>query len=385
MKDNSIFSPEQYEGVRRPIAEAYTLPPHCYTSREWYDAEVERVWRRNWLLLARLEEVPSSGNYLRVDIVGEPLLVTRGNDGVVRVMSAICRHRGCIIKEGKGTARALSCPYHGWTYNLTGALIGVPGMNDVENFRKEDFSLIPVRSEIWGGFVMINFDNDAPPLMDTLGPLAKRFESHRLEDMHVTRKYVNKVKGNWKIWLENSREGYHASVVHAQTYQRFFGTTGSGDWRYEGQDGVYEILSGSNEDGLLVPPSGGLPFVEGLSQEDRDSTHFAIYYPHILLNVAPSHITFHQLFPEGPDVTTVASWFCFPKSTVARPDFEEASKVYYESAESFIPEDIEVTVKTHDGLSGHLAKAGRFSLHERPCHAFSNWLLDQVIGPVAGR
>lgn len=380
MNTQSYLVPDKYADVRKPVTQASTLPPYCYTDREWYDLEVERMWRHSWIVLGRVGEVPNRGDYRRVDIVGEPLIMVRGRDGQVRVMSAICRHRGCIIKQGHGNVSALACPYHGWTYNLAGDLIGVPGMAEAEDFRKQDFSLIPVRTEFWGGFVFVNFDATADPLMVSLGEIAQRFETYHFEDMEVTRKLTTRIQANWKLWLENSREGYHAPVVHAKTYRQYFEGRNSRGWEYAGKKGVYEILSGSNDDGLYLPRNPVFPMIETLSAYDKDTTHFALHYPHLLLNIPPSHLAFHQLFPEGPDATTVVTWFCFPKQTIARPDFEKEVQQYYEIVEAFVPEDKEISTLTQQGLHGHLSRAGRFSVHETPCHGFANWLLDRVVG-----
>jgi choline monooxygenase len=121
MNKPDLSASKTYADVRRPLSQASTLPPACYTSKEWYDLEVARMWRRSWIQIGRLEEVPNPGDYLRVDIVGEPLIMVRAHDGKVRVLSAICRHRGCVVKQGRGTAKVLSCPYHGWTTTSRGS------------------------------------------------------------------------------------------------------------------------------------------------------------------------------------------------------------------------------------------------------------------------
>jgi phenylpropionate dioxygenase-like ring-hydroxylating dioxygenase large terminal subunit len=385
-----VLTPEQVAGVRKPLTQASTLPPLCYTSRTWYELEVERMWMRNWINIGRAEEIPNPGDYLRVDVIGEPVIMVRAQDGAIRVLSAACRHRGCIVVEGRGNTRLFSCPYHAWSYGLKGELVGVPGMREAENFNKADFGLVPVKTEVWGGFVFVNFDSESQPLMATLGELAQRLEAYRFEDMRVTRKIVNHVDCNWKIWLENSREGYHAPVVHKKSYERFFTGKTAGEWRYAGRPGVYEILSGGNDDGLYLPRNPTFPMVEGLSAEDLGTTHFVVFYPHLLLNIPPSHLAFHQLFPEGPDRTTVVTWICFPETTVARSDFEREVQRYYEIPEAFIPEDKEVVALVQKGLRARLAREGRFSVEERPCYGFANWLLDQVLGTedareVAGR
>ena len=211
------------------------------------------------------------------------------------------------------------------------------------------------------------FANLAPkpkPIMETLGELAERFKSYRFEEMRVARKAVNRLEANWKLWPENSREGYHAPVVHAKSYRQFYQNRKSRGWTHSGKPGIDEIVSSSNDDGLLLPRNPPFEYVDGLSEEDRDTTHF-VHYPHLLLNIAPSHLHFHQMFPEGPDATTVVTWFCFPKKTVGRPDFHKEVPRYFDPGSAMI-EDKEICAKTQEGLRGVLSRSGRFAVLEKP-------------------
>jgi choline monooxygenase len=380
---HAMFDPATYADVWRPLPQASTLPPYAYTSPAWYQREVQEVFLKQWIFVTRLEEIPNPGDYLRVDVAGEPIIVVRDKEGQVRGLSAACRHRGTEVAAGQGNCASFKCPYHGWVYSLKGELIGVPGMDGVEGFDRKDWGLPAVRTEVWGGFVFVNFDLASPSLLASMGDLPRRLETYRFEDMRVTRKWVNRVEANWKVWLENSREGYHVNVVHRETYRRFYHGRTPGEWRTEGVQGVYEILSGTNDDGLYLPRDPAFPFVEGLSQKDRETTHFVIFYPLLLLNVPPSHLAFHQLLPDGPDATTVVTWMCFPKSTAGRPDFEEAAKAYYEIPEMFIPEDKAACAAVQRGVGARLARPGRFSLEEKPCHEFAKYLLGRVVGRPA--
>ena len=212
--DGSIFSPEKYVETRLSIDEARPLPPEVYTSKEWYDREIETIFLKSWLVATREEEIPDPGDYVRIDIVGEPLVIVRDRDGVIRALSASCRHRGSELVTGRGNCRTLVCPYHAWTYSLTGKLLNAPSMQDARGFDKSRHNLPSIRAETWGGFVFINFDQDAPSLATSLGDLKERFRDYALEDMKVTKKWENVFNANWKIWVENSREGYHVGTVH---------------------------------------------------------------------------------------------------------------------------------------------------------------------------
>jgi choline monooxygenase len=376
---NGMFLSETYAGVRREVTQASTMPPTAYTAREWYERECETIFLREWLMAVRAEEIPEPGDYLRLDMIGEPVLLVRGSDRVIRAMSASCRHRGAEVVSGRGNCRAFTCPYHGWSYGLDGALIGVRGMEEAENFLQSDFGLVPIRCESWGGFVFINFDPASRPLLECMGSLPERFKAYPLGDMRTTRTWIRQVDANWKVWVENSRENLHTPIAHRESLQRMKRPPNSTIYHTTGVSGVYQVTSGVISGGLQVPDAH-FPFFDGLSEEDRSHTHLIVFYPHFLLNLLPDHMAYHQLFPEGPERTTVVSGKCFPRSAIAQPDFERAVRDYYEPAEIFLPEDWAVCEVLQRGMRGRLARPGRYSVQEQACYDFANYVLDHVVG-----
>ena len=265
----NIFSPDRYEDTRRPIEHASPLPRDVYISQEWYDREVETIFLKKWLVATREEEIPNPGDYVRLDIIDEPLIILRDDDGEIRALSASCRHRGSELLVGSGNCKKITCPYHAWTYALDGRLLATPSMKDAEAFDKSLHDLPSVRAETWGGFVFINFDPDARSLLESLGGLVDRLASYRMEEMKVTKKWENRFNANWKIWVENSREGYHVRTVHRESLDTFYPGAVRTAFKADGEPMVYAINSSDNENGLYVPRNHTLPFVEGLAPEDE--------------------------------------------------------------------------------------------------------------------
>ncbi len=381
--DNPIFSPRRYAGMRVPIEEAHTWPVDVYTSQEWYDREVETIFMKSWLLATREEEIPEPGDYVRVDVLGEPLIVLRDQAGTVRCLSASCRHRGAELLHGRGNCKRIVCPYHAWVYDLDGTLVRANDMAEANGFELDDYTLPSLRAETWGGFVFINFDPQATPLLDRLLDLPERFRSYRLEDMRVTRKWEYTFDANWKIWVENSREGYHVPHAHSESLRTYYPGAQVNRFEAHGVSGVYEINSSDNENGLYVPRDKTLPFIDGLSEKDLQTTHFMVFYPSLLMNLPPDRITFHQYFPEGPGRTRLTTWCCFPQSTIDLEHFErDVEERYYPSMGLFIKEDKEICEAAHRGIVGRLAKPGRYCpRQERTVYQFANYVLDHVIGP----
>ena len=113
--ETNILDPALYEKVRRPVMEAEQLPAWCYTSPEFYEREVDRIFMRTWNFVGRADLIPKPGDYLTVDLVGVPVILIHGDDGVIRAFSNACRHRGTRLLSSEGNCRAIRCPYHSWT------------------------------------------------------------------------------------------------------------------------------------------------------------------------------------------------------------------------------------------------------------------------------
>jgi choline monooxygenase len=160
-----------------PLSRAATLPARYYLDAEILEREKERVFGRTWQLVARTDELQRAGDFVPVTVLDEPIVITHGVDGALRAFYNVCRHRAGQVALTKGNRKSLQCRYHGWTYGLDGALRACPEMEATEDFRKEDFGLIPVRVERWGPFVFVNLSDDAPPLREVMGAIPAEVET----------------------------------------------------------------------------------------------------------------------------------------------------------------------------------------------------------------
>jgi hypothetical protein len=142
---------------------------------------------------------------------------------------------------------------------------------------------------------------------------------------------------------------------------------------------VYLVNSGWIGGGIQVPDEH-FPFLEDLGEDDRQHQRLLLFYPNFVLNLLPDHMAYHQLFPEGPESTTVVSTKCFPRSVMERSDFAARLAPYYEPAELFLPEDWGLCEGVQRGLRAGLGRPGRYHSQEAPCHAFANWVIDRVVG-----
>ncbi|WP_299950487.1 aromatic ring-hydroxylating dioxygenase subunit alpha [uncultured Modestobacter sp.] len=199
-----------------------------YTSPEVFELEMKRIFREGWVFVAHESEVPEKGDYVTRRIGGEPMVVARGKDGVVRVLANRCTHRGNrLCNAEKGNSSSFRCPYHGWTFGNDGKLVGVPmrdGYGDRLNAVREELGLVQApRQESYGGFVFASLAPTGISLLEHLGNATKAID--RLLDLSPTReiqlsagwmKHHNNC--NWKMVMENNVDGYHALFTHASVY-----------------------------------------------------------------------------------------------------------------------------------------------------------------------
>src|SRR5690348_10306423 len=151
------------------VESASTLESKYYVDPAILPRERERIFARTWQCVGYAEQVASAGQYFTFDLAGEPLLIVRGADGVLRGFYNVCRHRAGPPAEGCGTRKAFRCGYHGWTYALDGKLLNAPEMEGVVDFDHERFGLAPVNVGEWGGLIFANLSEQPEPLLQSLG------------------------------------------------------------------------------------------------------------------------------------------------------------------------------------------------------------------------
>lgn len=197
--------------------ECLSLPPEAYLSESLYEHELERIFRHEWLCVGREEYIANSGDYFCTDLLGDPIIIVRADDGAVRALSSVCRHRYMPVAEGQGNTKRFVCPYHAWTYDLTGKLIAAPYMKGAKHFDASQCRLPKYRCESWCGFIFVNLDDNAKPLTHKMRVLDEHIANYRVADQVEIMTYNESWSGNWKLSAENSMEYYHHVGLHKDT------------------------------------------------------------------------------------------------------------------------------------------------------------------------
>jgi len=214
--DNLLHWPTQTNGARVPYG--------VFTDREWYVREQATVFRgETWSFVALEAEIPQPGDYKSTFVGDTPVIVTRDNEGNINVLQNRCAHRGALVcRERRGNARRLECVYHQWNYDLRGRLRGVPfraGINGnggmPADFNLDAHGLQSLRVARLHGLVFASFSSTVAPLEDYLGPMVvgaiARLFNREIMVSGDQRQFIH---GNWKLYAENTRDPYHASLLH---------------------------------------------------------------------------------------------------------------------------------------------------------------------------
>ncbi len=197
--------------------EAWSMPKSYYTDPAVLELEREHLFGKEWICIGRVEEVSKPGDYMTFQLCDEPLVAVRDNDGKVRVLSNVCRHRGSLLAAGRGNRARLVCPYHQWSYDLEGKLAGAPRMDAHKAFDKASCRLPQFATEEWHGFLFVCLANAPPPLAPRLAPLERMIRNYYMEQMKLHYVAEEVWHTNWKCLIENFMEGYHLSPLHRTT------------------------------------------------------------------------------------------------------------------------------------------------------------------------
>lgn len=376
---SDIFDPTHYADTRLRLDKAQTLPYWTYTSSEWFDREVERLLRPAWHFVGLASSIPDPGDFRTVELLGQPIIVTRADDGKVNAFRNSCRHRNSlIVAEATGTCRAFRCPYHSWTYALDGALLHAPGLD----LRTRDElaglgrDLVEVACEVRENLVFVNLEGDDPnrSVDEHLGNYTESVAGpHQVAQMVPVREREYVLASNWKLYAEVDMETLHTNHIHRSSIgeQPVTAVDAAGEWI-----GVYHECDHTP---ALKPAERGhaLPPTPGLRGPAAHGAHFCIVLPGCFIVTAQDMMWWIHKLPEAPDRTRVRVGYAFPEPTLRRPDFAEVSRRYFERLDQVVDEDDWITEHQHRGLHG--SSPGCYVPEESVVHRFDNWVLDRML------
>jgi len=331
-----------------PLEEASTIPGPWYVDARIAELEATTVFSRTWQMVGRAEQVAAPGQFITANVAGEPIVLVRGNDLLLRGFYNVCRHHAAaVVTEPCGQASILHCPYHGWNYGLDGSLKGMPEFDGVKNFDRQQNGLSPVKAETWEKFVFVNLDPQAASLHEFLGGLVKHVAPLNVSKLNYFDSRTYEIHCNWKVFIDNYLDGgYHVPHLH------------------KGLSSVldYKQYTIENEDRYCLQSS---PMVA--SSEDAatgatrkgDRAWYFWQYPNLMINCYEGYMDTNLVLPLDTDHCRVIFDFYFADVDEAQREYNQQSVAVGARVQD---EDLGICEAVQRGLKSRAYGAGRLSV-----------------------
>jgi Rieske 2Fe-2S family protein len=391
----------------------WSLPHEFYSEETIYRADLEVVWRRGWLFAGHTCEIPRPGDFFTLEVDTDSIIVARREDGTVRGLHNVCRHRGSLIcTEPAGHASRLVCPYHQWTYGLDGGLLACRGMPN--DFDKAQFRLKPVHSREVEGLIFISLAQEPMPFEPVHTALAPLLKPQGLPRAKVARVVDYVVKANWKLVWENNRECYHCNVNHPQYIKANFDHFNTDDTtpaireRMAAEAGRVEAkwaaagIPTHKQTGMTCFPdaergiwfsANRTPLVEGWVSESMDGQQVAPLmgdYPEadvgtLRIRTLPNfwnhsscdHGVSTRLLPAGPQATAIRVYWLVDEKAVEGRDYELSKLMPFWQLTS--EQDWLICERQQRGVNSSAYRPGPYStFKEYNVDSFVRWYLRKL-------
>jgi len=311
-----------------PLAEASTIPASWYVDEEFADMERKTVFAKSWQFAARAEQVANPGQYVTCVVAGEPLVIVRGNDGVLRAFFNVCRHHAAaVMTEASGEASQLRCPYHGWTYSLHGELKSAPDLGPVCGFDRNSMGLVPAEVVTWDSWIFVAVETGVAPLT--------RIADLSVGNFHWFERRNYFVNCNWKVFVDNYLDGgYHVPHLHKAL------NTALDYSEYRIELGDRFCLQSSPFHGV-------------------DRALYYWIYPNFMINRYPQAMDTNLVIPRGVNQTEVIFDFYFIDVS---EDARARNLASVAASEKIQEEDVGICESVQRGLTSRAYTSGRLSV-----------------------
>lgn len=360
------------------VAEQMSLPAGLYTDPGFIDVERKHIFARSWHLVCHLNDIPNSGDYHTLDVLGERFVSLRANDGVVRSFHNVCRHRGSRLAglASGNCGHRLVCPYHAWSYGLNGALEVIPPWQEFDGLDKSRYSLAALEQEIWHGFVFVRMQSGWPTVAEMCAPYEDEIAQHRFEELRPQGRVTLRPRPvNWKNISDNYGDGLHIPVAHPGLRRLF-----AGSYTLEAKPWIDKM-----EGTIVETPSPNwserryqalLTEFTHLPMERRRNWSYYRLWPNVAFDVYPDQVDFMQLLPVSASETLIREIaYALPDN---RREVGAARYLNWRINRQVNAEDTKLLIGVQQGMTSSSYSTGPLSSSEVCLSAFARRFRDSV-------
>ncbi len=369
--------------VDQPIATATGLPNEQYTTDDSFEQDRDSVIAPAWAALTFVDELPEPGYVLPVDFMGLPLLAVKDKQGQIRVFHNVCSHRGTrLAAKACKVAGSIRCPYHSWTYALSGELVGTPhigghGIHEHPAFDKSLHGLREVRSQCWLGTVFVNLSGDAEPFEQAIRPIRESWQRYltpetfdHLSDLPSSGTMHVQVNANWKLAVENYLESYHLPTIHPELNR--VSPLRSHDYLEPFANGAGQrslSYTSAEVDGTRLPTLAEWP------ADKAKEAEYPVLYPNTFFGVHADHLFVLILRPLSHNLTAEHARLFYPLEQSNSPPYKPVRDAVLAGWTEVFQEDVDAVESCQIGRASPAYGGGAFSpVMDEPTLHFHQWV-----------
>ena len=355
-----------------------SLPARAYQDPAFFEAERKKLFAASWHLVCHLNDIPASGDYYTLDILGERFVTLRGVDGAVRSFHNVCRHRGSRLADGSSgnCGHRLVCPYHAWSYELDGKLKSVPPWQGLEDLDHATHGLVPLEQEIWRSFVFVRREPGQPSIHEMMAPYDAEIAAHRFEDLVPQGRVTLRPRAvTWKNVADNYGDGLHIPVAHPGLTRLFAGSYAleAKPWVDKMEGRITERPSANRSERFY---QSLLPLFEHLPAERRRVWTYYRLWPNVAFDVYPDQVDFMQFLPISPTESVIREIaYVLPD---ARREVRAARYLNWRINRQVNAEDTALIARVQAGMSSSSYSSGPLSKAEVCLTAFARRLREAM-------
>jgi len=388
-KLSNILDINKIERVKKPILEANGLPNECYVNKDYVNIERDTVFFNNWSVIGSASSIKEIGDVKPYNFLGIPLLILRDKSDQIKVFHNVCSHRGFkLIQEPCKLKNMIRCPYHSWSYDLSGKLIATPhvgGMNkhEAKGFEKSKSNLKEVRSFVWMDLIFVNLNNNAKSFEERIKPLEERWSKFiSKEDQKLIRHakdfgYFNmEVNSNWKLAIENYCESYHLPWIHPELNR-----VSNIEDHYHIED-LEETFSGQGSNKYAQQFDGNRKFstFPNWPKDLYQNSEYVSLFPNVMIGIHVDHFYAFWLEPLSNNRTREHfEMYYVGEDSAESDDLKDMREKNFKFWQEVMNEDVGAIEGMYQGRNSPAYNGGNFSpVMDTPTLMFHKWVANNL-------